>query len=399
MKEEFEFVDLFAGIGGFHRAMENLGGKCVFASEIDRYAIETYAQNYNMNSAYNIKDIDQDDSYYIQNNIEKITLPHHDVLCAGFPCQAFSKAGQQLGFKDETKGTLFFDIERILEKHKTKYIILENVRNLVSHDKGKTWITIYKHLKQLGYRLTPKPIILSPHNFGVPQLRERVVILGIYDPPNAKKDLDIKFDNLSDKKSCSIYSILDKDEVDASYSLSEYEITVLNTWDEFYKGIKETTIGFPIWSEYFKKTATEDMPDWKKEFIRKNNLLYQNNKEFIDEWLIKHDYLLDFAPTHRKMEWQAGNKMNSVWDGIIQFRTSGVRIKYPDCFPALVAMVHVPIIGPLRRKLTVKEAAKLQSFDSKFIPNPNKAQAYKQLGNAVNVTVIEKCAEKLFQIE
>jgi len=397
INKSFTFVDLFAGIGGFHQAMRNLNGECVFASEIDKYAIETYLENYHINAAYDVKDIDQDDDYYILKNKKKVSLPKHDVLCAGFPCQTFSKAGQQLGFKDETKGTLFFELERILKKNKTKYIILENVRNLVTHDSGRTWNIIYKHLNDIGYRLTKEPIILSPHHFGIPQLRERVIIVGLFDPHNREKNLEITFDHLCSKNECSIESIIDKDECDPSYQLTDYEIDVLNTWDEFYKGIKETIIGFPIWSEYFNKTADPEMSHWKKEFIRKNNELYINNKEFIDQWMKKHHNLLNFAPTHRKMEWQAGNRMESVWDGIIQFRTSGIRVKYPDCFPTLVAMVHVPIIGPLRRKLSVKEAAKLQSFEN-FIPNSNKAQAYKQFGNAVNVKVIQKCAEKLFLI-
>ena len=182
--KKFKFIDLFSGIGGFHQAMEQLGGTCVFASDIDKYAIETYKDNYGIDSDHNIRDVKEED------------IPKHDVLCAGFPCQAFSKAGKQKGFKDETKGTLFFEIERILAYHKTKYIILENVRNLVSHDHGNTWKTIYSHLKKLGYRLTPQPLIISPHQLGVPQLRERVVILGIYDPENNKKDLDINFSEL-----------------------------------------------------------------------------------------------------------------------------------------------------------------------------------------------------------
>ena len=174
MKKKFKFIDLFAGIGGFHQAMEQLGGECVFASEIDKYAIESYKENYGIDSDINIRDIDEKD------------IPQHDVLCAGFPCQTFSKAGKQEGFKDETKGTLFFEIERILKHHKTKYIILENVRNLVSHDSGNTWKTIYNHLTKLGYRLTKEPIIISPHQLGIPQLRERVVILGIYDPEKTR---------------------------------------------------------------------------------------------------------------------------------------------------------------------------------------------------------------------
>ena len=127
MEKSFTFIDLFSGIGGFHQALEQLGGKCVLASEIDEYAIETYQKNYHIDSNINVRDIDE-------NN-----MPDFDVLCAGFPCQTFSKAGKQLGFNDETKGTLFFDIERILKAKHPKYIILENVRNLVSHDHGNTW--------------------------------------------------------------------------------------------------------------------------------------------------------------------------------------------------------------------------------------------------------------------
>ena len=382
--KKFKFIDLFAGIGGFHQAMEQLGGECVFASEIDSYAIDTYKENYNIDSGINIRDVKEED------------IPKHDVLCAGFPCQSFSKAGKQLGFKDETKGTLFFEIERILKYHKTKYIVLENVRNLVSHDNGNTWKTIYQHLKDIGYRLTPKPIIISPHQLGVPQLRERVVILGIYDPEHKDDDLDIVIDNLKNKDDNNIYDILTNKRVEEKYYISEKEEYVLTAWDEFYKGIKEKVIGFPIWAEYFTKKPSSDMPTWKVDFIRKNNELYKSNEEFINGWLKKYNNLKDFTPTQRKMEWQAGESIKSLWDGLIQFRPSGVRVKKPTCFPALVAMVQIPIVGKYRRKLTVREAARLQSFPEKFIPNGNDQQAYKQFGNAVNVDVIRTAAEKLF---
>ena len=138
------------------------------------------------------------------------------------------------------------------------------------------------------------------------------------------------------------------------------------------------------------------MPKWKEDFINKNINLYNNNKEFIDRWMEKYNYLKEFAPTHRKLEWQAGNSIKSLWDGIIQFRPSGIRVKKPTCFPALVAMVQIPIIGKYKRRLTVREAARLQSFPDTFIPNKNDQQAYKQFGNAVNVDVIKTMAEKLF---
>ena len=382
--EKFKFIDLFAGIGGFHQAMVQLGGECVLASEIDKYAIETYEENYHINSQINICDLKVED------------VPEHDVLCAGFPCQAFSKAGKQEGFDDETRGTLFFEIERILKHHHPKYIILENVRNLASHDKGRTWKTIEEHLHKAGYRLTPKPLIVSPHHFGTPQLRERVVILGIYDPENVDDPLMIDLGKFQRKNDNSIYSILEEGEVDAKYNISEYEEKVLTMWDEFYQGIDLKVIGFPVWFEWFKKEAPDDFKPWKKEFVRKNNELYQRNKEFIDSWIVKWDNLEWCTPTQKKFEWQAGETIDSIWEGLIQFRPSGVRVKTPTCFPALVAMVQIPIIGKYKRRLTVEEAARLQDFPENFIPNEIDQQAYKQFGNAVNVEVIKRCAKKLF---
>lgn len=385
--KKFKFIDLFSGIGGFHQAMTQLGGECVLASEINKYAIETYAENYHIDSNINVRDIKVED------------VPEHDVLCAGFPCQAFSKAGKQEGFDDETRGTLFFEIERILKHHHTKYIILENVRNLASHDKGRTWKTIEEHLHRAGYRLTPKPLIVSPHYFGTPQLRERVVILGIYDPEHAYEPLEINLGTFKKKTDNSIYKVLDDGDVEEKYNISEEEKKVLTMWDEFYKGVDLDVIGFPVWFEWFKKEAPDDFKPWKKEFVRKNNELYQRNKEFIDSWIEKWDNLEWCTPTQRKFEWQAGKNIKSIWEGLIQIRPSGVRVKVPTCFPALVAIVQIPIIGKYKRRLTVREAARLQDFPESFIPNEIDQQAYKQFGNAVNVEVVKRCAEKLFDYE
>lgn len=384
---KFTFIDLFAGIGGFHLAMHALGGKCVFASEWDKEAQKTYEANYGIIPFGDITKIDEKD------------IPSHDVLCAGFPCQPFSKAGQQLGFNDETKGTLFFDIERILKYHKTQYIILENVRNLVAHDHGNTWRTIHSHLVSLGYRLTPEPLIVSPHFFGVPQLRERVVVLGVYDPEHSDSPLEISLPQPKRKEQCCLDDILEPDNQDPAYALTPEETEAINTWDEFYHGIKEKVIGFPIWFDWFKTPPSdgpEEMPEWKKTFVRKNNQLYQNNREFIDGWSKRHGGLCDFTPTMRKMEWQCGRSVSSAWDAFMQMRPSGLRIKRPDCAPALVAIVQVPIIGKYHRRMTVREAARLQSFPDAFIPNPDRHEAYKQFGNAVNVEVIKQCATKLF---
>lgn len=389
--EKFKFIDLFSGIGGFHQAMEQLGGECVFASEIDKFCNAQYERNYGMSSDINIRDVKEED------------LPEFDVLCAGFPCQAFSKAGKQEGLEDKTRGTLFFEIVRILKHHHTPYIVLENVRNLVSHDNGNTWAIIQESLRELGYRTTEEPLILSPHYFGIPQIRERVIILGKYDPENIDEPLTIDFGKYNAKEDNSIYSILEEGEVEKSYYISDYEEMVLQAWDEFYQGITLKVIGFPVWADYFKyKGKYDGLPDWKAGFIKKNVKLYEDNKEFIDGWLKKYNNLKDFTKTHHKMEWQCGTDISSVWEGVIQFRPSGIRIKKPNNFQALVAMVQIPIIGKYRRRLTVEEATRLQSFpvnnaDKPFLPDVNRQQAYKQFGNSVNVEVIRRSAEELFK--
>ena len=382
--KKFKYIDLFAGIGGFHQAMDNLGGKCVLASEIDENAIKTYKKNYGIDSAHDINDIRNED------------IPDHDVLCAGFPCQAFSKAGKQMGFNDPTQGTLFFQIKRILLAKKPKFIVLENVKNLLSHDHKNTWNVIEDELDKAGYNI--KAIVMSPHQLGIPQLRERVYILGIRkDIYNG--DLVFEIPNKKDKSVLNAYeSGIFDEEVDEKYYISEQEKDVLNCWDEFYHGIDRKTIGFPIWSFEFGATYPLDIyPDWKAEFCRKNRELYKANKKFIDKWLKRWNYLNDFTPTNRKFEWQAGTSITSIWDGYIQFRPSGIRVKRPDAFPALVALVQIPVIGKYKRRLTPREAARLQSFPESFIPDDNDFQAYKQFGNAVNVNCVEFLAKQLFK--
>lgn len=381
--KKFKFIDLFAGIGGFHQAMVQLGGQCVYASEIDKFCIERYKENYNIDADHDITKINPEE------------VPEHDVLCGGFPCQTFSKAGKQKGF-EETRGTLFFYIEKILQAKKPKYIVLENVRNLVSHDNGNTWKVIRQHIIDCGYRITENPIIISPHQLGIPQLRERVVILGVYDPDNTDKYLNIDLGTMKDKKDNSIESILEPNNNEDKYKISKQEERVLSAWDEFYKMIDLKVIGFPIIVDFFDGNIDPDYPNWKKQFVEKNHALYVLNKNSIDRWIKKWKVYETFTPTQRKMEWQAGSSIESIWEGLIQFRPSGVRVKSPNCFPALVAMVQVPIVGKYKRRLTIREAARLQSFPDSFIFDSNDHQAYKQFGNAVNVNVIKTAAEALF---
>jgi len=376
-----EFIDLFCGIGGFHQAIENEGGKCVLACDIDKDAMKVYETNYNIK---------------VFNDITKLNenlIPKHDLLCAGFPCQSFSKAGKQNGFS-ETRGTLFFDIERILRHSHPKYILLENVKNITTHDDGNTWRVITNTLKDIGYRLTENPVIISPVDIGTPQHRPRAVIAGMYDPGNIESPLSINLNKIPLK---SIYDILENN-ADSKYSISKKEEEILEIWDEFYQGVSQHTIGFPIWADVMRDNSDISYhPKWKQEFIEKNRSLYNNNKQFLDEWFDKHNNLEDFNPSFRKFEWQASNKISNIWEGLIQFRPSGIRVKKPDTFPALVAMVQIPIIGKYRRRLTPRECARLQNFDDSFISSTNDQQAYKQFGNAVNVRVIQEIYRELMK--
>lgn len=380
---KFSFIDLFCGIGGFHQAMEQAGGKCVFASEIDHHCISVYAANYGLNADCDITKVDA------------ANVPPHQVLCGGFPCQAFSKAGKREGIND-TRGTLFFEIERILRTHRPQFILLENVRNLVGHDNGRTWRTITSVLKDIGYRLTADPLILSPHQFGVPQLRERVYIAGVYDPDNADTPIVLEFDDLKKKDQLSIYSILDPDV--PRNTISSQEDDALTAWDEFIHGINSRSIGFPVNIDYFKYEGdTSALPAWKRQHIERNKALYAENKAFIDDWLKRHNGLAHLTPTMRKLEWQCSDSIDSVFEGIIQMRPSGIRVKRPTAFPALVAMVQIPIIGRYRRRLTPRECARLQSFPDSFILCENEHQAYKQFGNSVNVKVLSEIFARLLK--
>jgi DNA (cytosine-5)-methyltransferase 1 len=208
-----------------------------------------------------------------------------------------------------------------------------------------------------------------------------------------RKDLEEgPFDlSIPKRKKTSVYDILDT-EVAEKYYISDYEKMVLNVWDTFIKGVKEEIIGFPIWFDYLNEDDLKALgfPVWKMQFVQKNQNLYKNNKAFIDQWRLDFDAeLSQFKPTDRKFEWQMGKGYKSIYEGIIQFRPSGVRVKKPDFLPALVAMVHTPIIGRDLRRITPRECAKLQSFPEDFILSRNEKQAYKQFGNAVNVDVIK----------
>ena len=192
----FKFIDLFAGIGGIRLGFESVGGKCVFSSEFDEDACKTYETNFGEHPSGDITQIEAKD------------IPDFDILLGGFPCQAFSIIGKMEGFDNETCGTLFFEIERILREKQPKAFMLENVRNLVSHDNGNTFRIIRSHLEALGYIVYAK--VLNALDFGLPQKRERIIIVGFKDnilftfpesiPPSKRLSLsDILESDVDDK--------------------------------------------------------------------------------------------------------------------------------------------------------------------------------------------------------
>lgn len=325
IRKKFTFIDLFAGIGGFHYAMNRCGGRCVFASEWDKHAIETYHENFPKTPLYG--DITLRET---KNAIPK----KFDVLCAGFPCQAFSHAGRKKGFAD-TRGTLFHEIATILEERKPKVAFLENVRGLVSHDKGLTLKTILEKITSMGYRCNipqeiiegdsltalqneAKKMVLAAKDFGVCQNRQRIYIV------LWRKDLDITSFTYPKPtfKPTRIGDILEKD-VDDRYTIS----------DRMWKGHQERKKRNEAKGKGFGYSlVTPDMP---------------------------------YTNTISARYWKDGSEILLAQKG-----------KNP-------------------RTLTPREAVRLQGFPDTFILNKSNHQAYKQAGNSVAIPVVYKVAQQI----
>ena len=374
----FTFIDLFCGMGGFHRAMESLGGKCVFASDIDKHCQETYEMNFGMKPVGDIRSVRPDD------------VPDHDVLCGGFPCQPFSNAGHRTALED-TRGTLFQDIANIVRAKQPKVLLLENVKHIKSIQNGHVYRTIYSVFESLGY--TMKDIVLSPDSFGIPQNRERVYFMGIRN--------DIGQSTLPDVVSATSFHSILEEEVDGKYAISKELKSVFWAWDEMVPTLAGMRLGVPIILDYFREEETPDMKDWKKTYIRKNKAIYEAHKDVWDAWMEKHKSLLSKKAVYRKLEWQAGvmKQGDTVLKGhFIQLRQSGIRVKNATTFPTLVAIVQTSIVGDKARYLTPRECARLQSFPDTHLLHPSDKVAYKQLGNSVNVNVVEFVARHILQV-
>lgn len=398
----FTFIDLFAGIGGFHAALKPLGGECVFASEWDEMAANTYSKNWLKNR-----------NFKIHGDIRELTegrvirVPKHDVLTGGFPCQPFSKSGNQLGV-NETRGTLFYNILRIIEARQPKIVLLENVRNLVGPKHHSDYLTMVRLLRELGYAISQEPTILSPHEIpkelgGSPQHRQRVFIGGIrvgqkralklsdLDPliprnsfgKTPSNSWDIKRELINLKRNSG-------DSVD-HLKISDEQSRALIMWDHFLKRFRfenaSNPPGLPLWTDYWRPRReiriSRETPDWKVQFILRNQEIYKANKVWIDQWKKKFN-LLNHIPSNRKFEWQAKNA-KSVFDCLIQFRPSGIRVKESTYVPAFVAITQTPILGWELRELSEVEASRIQGFPENFsFFDQRRSISLKQIGNAVH---------------
>ena len=333
MASKYRFIDLFCGIGGFRLALERLGAKCVFSSDVDVFAQQTYFDNF---SEKPLGDITQ---------IEAKDIPSFDILTAGFPCQPFSYAGLCKGFEDQTRGTLFFDVCRILAYHRPKMFFLENVKGLVSHNGGNTIKVILDNLKKLGYDVHWK--VLSSLDFGLPQKRERWYCVGFDKKVNFEFPQPLAI-------SPTLRDIVDLNDDNPALKLSKFE----------------------------------------------HDRIQYHFAHCHEEERVQHDNS-KYAPNTKKGKYGVYSFQKP--DGSLRFHVGdAAKTQIQEAFyacldtyaPTIIAG-RTPKLWDIDRNLSVLEAIRLQGFpdDFKFTVSDN--QAYKQLGNSVSVPVIEKIAQNM----
>lgn len=393
----FTFADLFAGIGGFHHALSSIGGRCVYAVEKDKAAAMVYEANWGMDP---LGDVTTDG--WLDKVTEKV-----DVLVAGFPCQPFSKGGKQLGMS-EARGTLFYSICEALDAWKPRVVLLENVRNLAGPRHMHEWDVIIAALRELGYRVCDKPLIVSPHwltsfEGGAPQSRERVFIMAtlVAAGEDLEGDLTFKLGAKSSRPEWELVTDLpmqQETELDPGELLEltsgPLETAWISAWGDLVaeiRGTGELLPSFPIWYKSWYAGAGKESralgdAAWKTKFVDLNEAWYLDHAELLDAWVSRWN-VYDFPESRQKMEWQAQDA-TSIDDCLVQMRPSGLRVKKATHTGALVAIDQRPLVWSRGRRLSVRECARLQGLPEwfSFDAVPRRA-AFKQLGNGVNAGV------------
>ena len=415
----FRYIDLFAGIGGFHAVLDAMGGECVYAVEIDPAARAVYEANWGTSAKGRnaVGDITLDADEGV------MAVPTHDVLVAGFPCQPFSKSGAQRGM-DEARGTLFFNIMEIIQARQPAVVLLENVRNLAGPRHVHEWDVIIRSLREAGYRVSQTPAIFSPaliapEHGGHPQTRDRVFIAAtrITDGSDPEQVIDpIRLDPsilMPTEREWSLATHLPLDDAEdvPGTGVSQVEWTWIDAWDEWVQHTREMLTvqaerdgrkaaplpGHPIWAHAWTtdegqreklRSEAKDMA-WKQTFYKKNWDLYKDLIAFDPDWVASWlDKVHTFPESRQKFEWQA-QTATRVRHCVISLRPSGLRVKRMTHLPALVAITQTPILGPLSRRLSVTEAARLQGLPDNFtFAGQRDAATFKQLGNGVNTGVV-----------
>ena len=379
LKEPLTFIDLFCGIGGFHQALKKLGAKCILACDIDKDCRQVYFENYGIKPVEDVTKIIPEE------------LPDFDILTGGFPCQAFSNGGKKKCFED-SRGLLFDEIIRIAKVKKPKFMFLENVKHILKVSDGEVINYIKEKIDSIGYNLTL--FQLSPHNYGIPQQRERIYFVCVNRElivPNVTNST-IVLNPTIDPKTIDFAKFINSENVSSKYYINSSILETLEAWDEIIKQMApgEKLTPTLMINDAFVNYSEEQLnlfPAWKRDYIKKNRPLVEKYDTILRPWYEKHKVLLKQREIYGKLEWQTGpvKKNESIFNHLIQIRQSGIRVKKCNYFPTLVAISQIPIYGKEKRYITPRECARLQSFPEDFKLALDDKKSYKQLGNSVNV--------------
>ena len=384
---QLKFIDLFCGIGGFHQALSKLGAKCILACDIDKFCREVYTNNYAITPCEDVKKIDP------------LELDDFDIICGGFPCQAFSNAGKKKTFDDD-RGLLFDEIIRIAKYKKPKFMFLENVKHILKVGDGEVIKYIKKKLDAINYNI--QIFNMSPHEYGVPQQRDRVYFVCV------RKDIyKLPVELLTPKTNQIVFQdyLNKKEDIEQSYFLNGDLLECLTAWDEMIQlfDVDEKISPTIMVNEFYKTYTKEEfkaLATWLQDYITKNKPVYKRYKDQWDTWYENYKVIRSIREIYAKLQCQVGKikENDSIFNYFIQFRQSGIRVKKAQYFPTLVAISQIPIYGKEKRYITPKECLRLQSFPDDFKLLDEDRHAYKQLGNSVNVSNVSNVIESTLKL-